>query len=75
MAEALRTRRLNPEQEDSFSDLGVTTGGLPPLNNLPDDSEGWLTFSEPILYVYAGKGPYVGRLVVINGYSSCSLTS
>ena len=33
--------------------------------NLPlqsnDDQEGWTTFDGPIYYVYAGKGPYVGR--------------
>lgn len=39
----------------------VTSGGLPPLVNLPDDMEGWTTYDKPILYVYAGKGPFVGR--------------
>lgn len=37
------------------------TGPLPPLKYLPDDKEGWVTFEEPILFVYAGQGPYVGR--------------
>jgi sphingosine kinase len=26
-----------------------------------DDLEGWTSFDEPIYYIYAGKGPYVGR--------------
>jgi len=34
---------------------------IPPLKYLDDGAEGWTTFEEPILYVYAGKGPYVGR--------------
>ncbi|KAF9564611.1 hypothetical protein CPC08DRAFT_734307 [Agrocybe pediades] len=34
---------------------------LPPLKYLPDDDDGWTTFTEPTLYVYAGKGPYVSR--------------
>jgi len=32
-----------------------------PLEHSHTDEEGWTTFDEPILYVYAGKGPYVGR--------------
>lgn len=34
---------------------------LPSLKHSHVDSEGWTTFEEPILYVYGGKGPYVGR--------------
>lgn len=36
---------------------------LPPLKNHSEDEEGWVTLEEPLLYVYAGKGPYVGRCV------------
>lgn len=25
------------------------------------DEEGWTIFPHPIIYLYAGKGPYVGR--------------
>ncbi|TEB20022.1 hypothetical protein FA13DRAFT_1593975, partial [Coprinellus micaceus] len=39
-------------------ELGLT---LPPLKYYLDDVDGWVTFEEPILFVYAGKGPYVGR--------------
>jgi sphingosine kinase len=34
---------------------------LPPLKYLMDDTDGWVTIDEPILYLYAGKGPYVSR--------------
>ena len=34
---------------------------LSPLEHVHEDEEGWTIFDEPILYVYAGKGPYVGR--------------
>lgn len=37
--------------------------GLPPLQHTHEDTDGWTTFDEPLLFVYAGKGPYVGRLV------------
>ncbi|KDR81645.1 hypothetical protein GALMADRAFT_239721 [Galerina marginata CBS 339.88] len=41
--------------ETSFHDK------LPSLKFLDGNEEDWTTFDEPILYVYAGKGPYVGR--------------
>ena len=40
--------------------------GLPPLKYLSNDEDGWTTFDGPILYVYAGKGPYVSRWVDYN---------
>ncbi|KAF9533023.1 ATP-NAD kinase-like domain-containing protein [Crepidotus variabilis] len=49
----------NSGSEVSFHD--GPTAGLPPLQYLKEDEDGWVTFDEPILYVYAGKGPYVGR--------------
>lgn len=35
---------------------------LPPLKHSSHnpEEEGWITFDKPILYLYAGKGPYVG---------------
>jgi len=50
----------NPPVSPSVSSSGSLTG-LPPLKYLPDDNDGWTTWNEPLLYVYAGKGPYVGR--------------
>lgn len=32
-----------------------------PPEHVLENEEGWTIFDEPILYVYAGKGPYVGR--------------
>ncbi|KAF5339283.1 hypothetical protein D9758_013298 [Tetrapyrgos nigripes] len=34
---------------------------LPELKYSMDDTEGWTTFDEKMLYLYAGKGPFVGR--------------
>ncbi|KAG7092503.1 hypothetical protein E1B28_008854 [Marasmius oreades] len=36
-------------------------GGLLQPKYSTTDTEGWTTFSKPAIYVYAGKGPYVGR--------------
>ncbi|TFK55042.1 hypothetical protein OE88DRAFT_1623656 [Heliocybe sulcata] len=40
-----------------------TSGGLPPLkfDSKSQDNDGWIKFDKPLLYVYAGQGPYVGR--------------
>lgn len=37
------------------------SGALPPLKYSMNDTDGWITVDEPILYLFAGKGPYVGR--------------
>lgn len=66
MAESVSLRRKvkNPvlakdaSPATSESDVAET---LPPLKFQPEDSDGWTTFDEPLLYVYAGKGPFVGR--------------
>ncbi|KAF5377073.1 hypothetical protein D9757_007739 [Collybiopsis confluens] len=34
---------------------------LPEPKTSLDETEGWTTFPEPLLFLYAGKGPYVGR--------------
>jgi len=34
---------------------------LSPLEHVHEDEDGWTIFDEPILSVYAGKGPYVAR--------------
>ncbi|KAH8833669.1 ATP-NAD kinase-like domain-containing protein [Flagelloscypha sp. PMI_526] len=41
--------------------LPVESTELPPLTHSGDATEGWVKFEEPLLYFYAGKGPYVGR--------------
>ncbi|TFY77172.1 hypothetical protein EWM64_g6844 [Hericium alpestre] len=34
---------------------------LPQMKYSLEDTDGWITFDKPILYFYAGKGPYVSR--------------
>jgi sphingosine kinase len=34
-----------------------------PLPKHSTNDEGWITFDKPLLYVYAGQGPYVARFV------------
>ncbi|KAH9856959.1 ATP-NAD kinase-like domain-containing protein [Lenzites betulinus] len=40
--------------------------GLPPLQHADDreDGEGWITFDRPLVYLFAGKGPYVSSDVL-----------
>ena len=63
MIEALQARRARGQQPiptDTASHTGID-GELPPPQRSTGDEEEWTTFEEPLLYVYAGKGPYVGR--------------
>ncbi|KAH9969429.1 ATP-NAD kinase-like domain-containing protein [Lactifluus volemus] len=43
-----------------LEELPENMTALPPLR-YANDTEGWTTFEDPILYLYAGKGPYVSR--------------
>ncbi|EDR14311.1 uncharacterized protein LACBIDRAFT_306015 [Laccaria bicolor S238N-H82] len=68
MAEHLVTSRKEFEKDNISGSLPSNSitkmperSALPPLNYLPDDADGWTSFNEPLIYVYAGKGPYVGR--------------
>ena len=62
MVEALRKQnsapndneRPRPEAEEHPSTE------LPPLRYV-DDYDGWTTFEGPVLFFYAGKGPYMSR--------------
>ncbi|KAJ7685209.1 ATP-NAD kinase-like domain-containing protein [Mycena polygramma] len=67
MFDALQKRRQRDEANDptashSVPDVAVVGTALPPLK-YSADVDGWtvLDDSEPLLYVFAGKGPYVGR--------------
>ncbi|KAF5381091.1 hypothetical protein D9615_003996 [Tricholomella constricta] len=55
MANDLQARRNS--QEQTSEDPQDASGVLPPLTNLPDEMDGWTTYDEPTLYIYAGKGP------------------
>lgn len=68
MAERVSLHRKNKKPEPPTSSSPATSESdivetLPPLKFQPEDNEGWTTFDEPLLYVYAGKGPFVGRYV------------
>ncbi|KAH9484246.1 Sphingoid long chain base kinase 4 [Psilocybe cubensis] len=66
MAEFAHSKRAETttisSSESQVSELeSKVEGAMPTLKYLPDDEDGWTTFDKPVLYVYAGKGPYVGR--------------
>ncbi|TFK29975.1 hypothetical protein FA15DRAFT_663292 [Coprinopsis marcescibilis] len=60
MAEAAYARNQTPFPSSKDAEAG-SPSALPSLKYLPDDEEGWYTLEEPVLFVYAGQGPYVGR--------------
>jgi sphingosine kinase len=47
------------EETDDLTDEEASH--LPELKYSLNDTEGWITFDKPALFVYAGQGPYVGR--------------
>ncbi|KAK2466881.1 hypothetical protein APHAL10511_001139 [Amanita phalloides] len=55
---AKRAQNATRMEPASYSDADA---GLPPLLHSAGDKEGWTTVEEPLLYIYAGKGPYVAR--------------
>ncbi|KAJ7774558.1 ATP-NAD kinase-like domain-containing protein [Mycena maculata] len=66
MYDTLQKRRETGKVRDATtheSPPGPGTDGtaLPPLRYSSTDEEGWTTLDKPLLYLYAGKGPYVGR--------------
>jgi sphingosine kinase len=62
MIEALREHTSSaPHYEvPPREELPENTTALPPLLYI-NETEGWTTFEDPILYLYTGKGPYVSR--------------
>lgn len=63
MAEIAHARNQSPTPfaEENAAELLAHANSLPPLKYLPDDNEGWYTVDDPVLFVYAGQGPYVSR--------------
>ena len=66
MEQAVQTVRTENEKgiptlpsPSSVAEDGEST--LPPLKYSTEDTVGWITIDEPIIYVLAGKGPYIGR--------------
>jgi len=60
MVEALREYTSSAPHFEVSQAEEETTTALPPLRYV-DEHEGWTTFEGPILYMYAGKGPFVSR--------------
>ena len=60
MVEALREYTSSAPHFDVSRAEEETATGLPPLRYV-DEHDGWTTFEGPILYMYAGKGPFVSR--------------
>ncbi|TDL24771.1 hypothetical protein BD410DRAFT_785477 [Rickenella mellea] len=69
MAAALRASRpadLEDQAKSASEPNGIYQNGhtdAPPTPSFGGeiDEDGWLTFDKPFLFLYAGKGPYVGR--------------
>ncbi|KAF7363467.1 DAGKc domain-containing protein [Mycena sanguinolenta] len=57
MLDSVQNRKTKTTSDSANDQEGTA---LPALKYSTDD-EGWSVLSEPLLYVYAGKGPYVGR--------------
>lgn len=66
MAKAFHDKKAaSQDSKDSTEQTNNASGALPSLKYLPDDNDGWTTFEDPLLFVYAGQGPYVGRYVLL----------
>jgi sphingosine kinase len=66
MAEALWARRENEAKEIQLSpsDPEEPVDDTPSLQKPSEGKEvDWIVFDKPILYLYAGQGPYVARFV------------
>lgn len=64
MVETLNAKRLankNSQPSTPLDEDATLSTTIPPLKYSMEDTDGWTTFDKPLLYVYAGKGPYVGR--------------
>ncbi|KAJ7449854.1 ATP-NAD kinase-like domain-containing protein [Mycena latifolia] len=66
MVDALQERRMKDMDKGGAApqlpaNLEVDETALPPLRYTSTDDDGWTTLDKPLLYVFAGKGPYVGR--------------
>lgn len=47
----------------------TAVASLPDLSEPVNESDGWITFDKPAVYMYAGKGPFVSRCVPSESYS------
>ncbi|KAF7323004.1 DAGKc domain-containing protein [Mycena chlorophos] len=72
MFEALQQRKKNPPAATKPAEADLESTQLPTLKYALDDEEGWTVVQEPLLYLFAGKGPYVGRHVYLSTQSLLS---
>ncbi|KAJ6596937.1 ATP-NAD kinase-like domain-containing protein [Mycena vulgaris] len=66
MYDTLQKRRMKDTNKDGTASQTPPSPeadgtALPPLRYSSTDDDGWVTLDKPLLYVFAGKGPYVGR--------------
>jgi sphingosine kinase len=69
MVQALHSRQKGSTNNHVSGGSSVKTDLNRPQQ--AEDERGWITFDKPLLYVYAGQGPYVGRYVSL--FSSTTL--
>ncbi|KAJ4469370.1 ATP-NAD kinase-like domain-containing protein [Lentinula edodes] len=61
MFDNLKSRRSQTSSESIPQEIQDADSSLPKSKVSLEETEGWTIFSEPLLYLYAGKGPYVAR--------------
>jgi sphingosine kinase len=61
-------KTLTARQEMANKEISPTEDcplvSLPSLKYSAEEEDGWITIDKPLLYIYAGQGPYVGRFVL-----------
>jgi len=60
MVEILRSKRSEDADIQSDSET-IMERSVPPLTQVVGENDGWITVDRPMVYIYAGQGPYVGR--------------
>ena len=69
MVEILRSKRSEDADIQSDSET-IMEQSVPPLTQVVGENDGWITVDRPMVYIYAGQGPYVGRYVKFFGIDS-----
>jgi sphingosine kinase len=69
MAHAVRARqeRHSGERQADSEELTEIAGTNPDAQASTDsakEDDGWITFDKPVLFLFAGQGPYVSRFVI-----------
>jgi hypothetical protein len=67
MVDDFRAARAVPKEPSTLQEAATLTdeeaAKLPALQWKDATTDDWITFDKPVLYLYAGQGPYVGRFV------------